>query len=362
MSSDLIPLSIGERAKQLRDAGGAPLRDGQAERTAERLIKTADRVGMGVEEYVVERARRMKVTTANPDVKSAFWSYGVPHPDVPPKQMLSNEYVAAAWAESENAKVDGAARYLEGTQGGQAMSNLHLWNRDVHTALGFDREQGQALASSAWSVLSEKYADTAKGEVAVFAEHAHPLSVLYNTELPALRANPDVGVDNVKFVYPPPHDWPDVARDELGSDEVRARAQVADPAKPLHINPEEYAARPPAERSAVLDNLATDVATADKNHVRITPLSATPSKGTATGAATSAVTSAATGPAAPGPSGAGPSAPAPPAPAPPAPTPVWQAGFAPKPTAAAKGTAAAPAAPSVPTGPGVGTAVGGTGI
>ncbi|MEC4018243.1 hypothetical protein [Streptomyces sp. H27-D2] len=358
MSSDLIPMLIGERAKQLREAAGAPLADGQGERTAERLIKTADRVGMGVEEYVVERARRMKVTTANPDVKSAFWSFKVLHPDLPPGQMLSNEYLAAAWAESENAKVEGSARYLEGTQGGQALSNLHLWDKDVHTGLGLDREQGEALATTAWSVLSEKYADTAKGEVAVFAENAHPFSVLYNTELPALRANPDVGVDKIKYVYPAPAHWSAVARDELGPDAVRAQAQFAMDSKPLHVDPTEYAAKPPAERAAVLDKLSADVAEADKNHVRVTPMNAPPAKGTGTGAA-------ATGPAATGPTASVPSGPAVTAPTgPTAPTPIWQAGFDPKPTPtpATKGPVTPASSPPLPPGPAVGASVTGKGL
>ncbi|MET8177943.1 hypothetical protein [Streptomyces sp. NPDC005336] len=281
---------------------------------------------MSVEDYVTERARRLNVSSPRPDTKSAFWSFEVPHPELPAGEGLSNMYIAEAWAESENAKAPDSARYLEGTRGGRALGNLRLWDKSVHQALDFTPEHGQDVARTAWSTLSQRYAEASTGEVAVFAPSAYPSSVLYNNELPALRTNPDVGLDHIKFVYEPPREWPETARNELGEDPVRAQAQFAWDDAPRHIDADTYAAKPPAERQATLDQLSADVVAADKNHERITPLTAT-----ATATAVSA-----------GPAG------------PTAPTPVWQMGFAPKRTAAAKGTSSAPTGPPATATPGLG--------
>lgn len=339
MSAPYIPEDIGRRALGLRDAD-TPATDEQAGRIADRIMTAADRVGMSVPEYVRERARRLNVSPENPDVKSAFWSFEVPHPDLPPGKALSNMYIAEAWAETENEKVPGSARYLEGTRGGRALGNLRLWDTAVHRELNLQGDEGWDLAKSAWSTLSQRYAEAAKGEVVVFAQTAFPGTVLQTTELPALRTNPDVGLDNIKFAYAAPDGWPPVAREELGTDAVRAQAQFALPDKPLHVDPAEYAAKPAAERTAVLGKLSADVAEADASHVRITPLTA--------GAERAGV-------AQEGGKEAGPSGPT-------APTPVWQMGFTPRPTAAAKGTSAAPVAAPEPAGPGVGKAVTGTGL
>ncbi|MDW8808986.1 hypothetical protein P1P68_30365 [Streptomyces scabiei] len=134
-------------------------------------------------------------------------------------------HVAAAYTEAQNSVVENTLRYLEGTPGGQALGELHLWDASVQRALRLDRETGTALAYDAWGALSQRYAATTETEALFFMAELNPGAVAYQTEAPQLRR--DGKLDLINFMYPPPMDkYADLApetQELLASQAVRAQ-------------------------------------------------------------------------------------------------------------------------------------------
>ncbi|MEV5873616.1 hypothetical protein AB0L75_05140 [Streptomyces sp. NPDC052101] len=192
-----------ERALKRQREAGAPLPEEEVERVTDMILAGAAEAG-SVEEYVLEYVKELDVRPSRPGMKSAFWSHGIPHPDLPPDQVLSNQYIAEIWSEDENAIEKGAARYLEGTPGGQLLDKLHLWRREVQEVLLLDEASGNALARKAWAALSEQYAKSVDGEAIAFTATMAPWSVAYETEMPQLRKV--TGPENIQFAYDLPED------------------------------------------------------------------------------------------------------------------------------------------------------------
>ncbi|MEV6378738.1 hypothetical protein AB0M31_04870 [Streptomyces sp. NPDC051773] len=187
------------RALVLQAEAEAPLPGDEVDRIAAEITEAAAAVGKTIEDYVVDYAGELNVKAPHQGMKSAFWSYGIPHPDLPTDRVLSSQFLAAIWSDMENDSVRGSARYLEGTPGGEDLGKLHLWNLEVQEALLLDRAKGAALARKAWGVLSENYAKATDGEAIVFAGELAPWTVAYETELPQLRKT--IGADNIHFMY-----------------------------------------------------------------------------------------------------------------------------------------------------------------
>ncbi|MFE7761847.1 hypothetical protein [Streptomyces sp. NPDC057438] len=188
-----------QRALGLQVEADSPLTEDDVERIANDVIQAAAAVGKTIEEYVVDYAKELDVQAPHTGMKSAFWSYGIPHPDLPTDKVLSSQFLAAIWSDMENDSRPGSARYLEGTPGGHALGLLHLWDPEVQEALHLDKTKGNALARQAWGALSENYAKATDGEAILFAGELAPWSVAYETELPQLRKT--IGADNIHFMY-----------------------------------------------------------------------------------------------------------------------------------------------------------------
>ncbi|UUU32220.1 hypothetical protein JIX56_21205 [Streptomyces sp. CA-210063] len=188
-----------QRALDLQRKADAPLPKEKAEQIAHEIMESAAAAGKTIEEYVVDYAKGLDVKAPREGMKSAFWSYGIPHPDLPMDRVLSSQFLAAIWSEMENEGQRGSTRYLEGTPGGRDLGQLHLWDTEVRRTLDFDKDEGDALARRAWSALSENYAKATDGEAIVFAGELAPWSVAYETELPQLRRT--IGAENIHFMY-----------------------------------------------------------------------------------------------------------------------------------------------------------------
>ncbi|MFI1927627.1 MULTISPECIES: hypothetical protein [unclassified Streptomyces] len=220
-----------QQALARQTAAAAALPEGEGERIAYEIIEAADKAGKSPQEYIVDYARKLDVKAPREGMKSAFWSFGIPHPDLPQDQVLSSQFLASVWTDMENASVDGSARYLEGTPGGEELGRLHLWDADVYTALGLNKAQGDALARDAWSALSENYAKATDGEAIVFTGEMVPWSVAYETEMPQLRRT--TGPENIHFMYDLPEDvlkgLPSESRQLLSEGWVRSHVHFRAP-------------------------------------------------------------------------------------------------------------------------------------
>ncbi|MBE4735148.1 hypothetical protein HW845_09740 [Streptomyces sp. ND05-3B] len=93
---------------------------------------------------------------------------------------------------------------MEGTPGGKALGEFHLWHPDVQDALKLDEQAGLGLASDAWNALSQKYAAKTENEALFFMAELNPGTVAYQTESRQLRQ--DGKLDIIDFAYPPPLD------------------------------------------------------------------------------------------------------------------------------------------------------------
>ncbi|MFG2130833.1 hypothetical protein ACGFNV_23865 [Streptomyces sp. NPDC048751] len=256
-----------QRALALQTAHGAALEEGEGERIAYEIIDAATAAGKTVEEYVVEYAKGLDVAAPREGMKSAFWSYGIPHPDLPADKVLSSQFLAAVWTDVENENDPDSARYLEGTPGGQVLDQLHLWNPDVYKALGLNEQQGNALAREAWSALSENYAKATDGEAIVFGGELVPWSVAYETEMPQLRRG--TGPENIHFMYDLPESvlkgLPPESRELLSEGAVRSHVhfKAPDPDNPptqkyweagyLDLEQLRSLPTPEAQRAAILE-------------------------------------------------------------------------------------------------------------
>lgn len=252
---------------------------------------------------------------------SAFWSYGIEHPEAPPNRdgvpFLDQRFVAEEWSHQRNKSNPGATQTLETTRGGRELDDMFLWEAEVINALG-GKSEGFApgYAKECWRQISTTYAQAAEGRAVVFGQTAHTLSILHRDELRALCNNPKVGLENIHFAYEPPASWPQETRAEAGTNAVRAAAQFDDPTLPRYIDPYAYPADAPEARKAKIDKVLT---------------AATPAQETEAASETVA-------------------APAGQAPPKSVRTPLWQVGFKSTPTAARP----APRGPAAGTGPGAG--------
>ncbi|RZU21698.1 hypothetical protein [Streptomyces sp. BK239] len=267
MSEATLVQTPVQRALALQTAHGAALEEGEGERIAYEIIEAATAAGKTVEEYVVEYAQGLDVAAPREGMKSAFWSYGIPHPDLPMDKVLSSQFLAAVWTDMENGNEPDSARYLEGTPGGQALDELHLWNPDVYKVLGLNEQQGNALARQAWSAVSENYAKATDGEAIVFGGELVPWSVAYETEMPRLRRG--TGPENIHFMYDLPGDLlkglPPESRQLLSSGPVRSHVhfKAPDPDNPptqkyweagyLDLEHLRSLPTPEAQRAAILE-------------------------------------------------------------------------------------------------------------
>lgn len=267
MSQATAVLTPVQQALARQTAAAAALPEGEGERIAYEIIEAADKAGKTVQEYIVDYAGKLDVAAPREGMKSAFWSYGIPHPDLPTDHVLSSQFLASVWTDMENESAQGSARYLEGTPGGQALGELHLWDADVYKILGLNKEQGEALAREAWGALSDNYAKATDGEAVVFAGELVPWSVAYETEMPQLRGKP--GPEHIHFVYDLPEETlaglPPESRQLLSEDWVRSHVhfKAPDPANPPsqkywaagHLDLEQLRSlpTPEAQRAAVLE-------------------------------------------------------------------------------------------------------------
>jgi hypothetical protein len=318
-----------------------------AEAIADRLHDEAAAQGLIVKEYIEALTRDAEGVKA-PDGTapvSAFWSFGIEHPDVPVNRwnehFLDNRYIAEAWATTQNDQSPGSARTLETTEGGRRLNAMYLWEPEVLEALG-GAEKGftEAWTRECWGTISETYAAEAKGPVVAFAQYADTRSILYNRELPTLHANPDVGLDNIHFAYEAPQTWPEVTRTEAGTTVARAQLQYNDPTLPHYIDPKTYPDRDPAERKAALESEFVLVADERAERAATKKAERTPEAEAQTTTAetkaveTKAVEAKETTP-----------------PAPSASVPLWQLGFTPKPVAIEPGPSTSAAASKAPPSP-----------
>ncbi|WP_200307838.1 hypothetical protein [Streptomyces adelaidensis] len=189
-------------------------------------------------EYTEQLRKRLRDFAAEqdmelptPDTRSAFWSYRLEdHPtvDVQAGEQLQSMHIAAAYTEAQNSIVDDTLRYLEGTPGGKALGELHLWDANVQKALKLDRDTGTALAYDAWGALSQRYAATTETEALFFMAELNPGTVAYQTESRQLRQ--DGKLDVINFMYPPPMEkYADLApetQELLASQAVRAQVHT----------------------------------------------------------------------------------------------------------------------------------------
>ncbi|MGW2909112.1 hypothetical protein ACWC9X_01465 [Streptomyces asoensis] len=231
MSETVVVQTPVQRALARQMAASAPLPEGEGERIAFEIIEAAAQAGKTPEQYVVDYAKGLDVSAPREGMKSAFWSFGIPHPDLPTDKVLSSQFLASVWTDMENEGNEGSARYLEGTPGGEDLGRLHLWNPDVYKVLGLNESQGADLARDAWSALSENYAKATDGEAIVFAGEIVPWSVAYETEMPQLRRV--AGPENIHFVYDLPEDvlkgLPPESRELLSEGRVRSQVHFRAP-------------------------------------------------------------------------------------------------------------------------------------
>lgn len=199
MSTETAVQTPIQRALALQIKAGVPLPKAEARRIAHEILDAAAAAEKTVEEYVVDYAKELDVKAPREGMQSAFWSYGIPHPDLPSDQVLSSQHLAAIWSDMENKNQAESARYLEGTPGGKVLDTLHLWNPQVQSILGFHENEGDAVARKAWGALSENYAKSTDGEAIVFSAELAPWSVAYETELPQLRRT--IGAESIHFMY-----------------------------------------------------------------------------------------------------------------------------------------------------------------
>lgn len=394
MSTQPIPQHIEARAVRLaneeaeRAAKAGTVKGAKA--IARRLRAEAAAENMTVKQYIEALTKDPKGVTPPEGTAptSAFWSFGVEHPEAPKnhwgQHFLDNRYLAEAWAQVQNEAREGSAQTLETSDGGRRLNEMYLWEPKVLEALG-GAEKGftEDWTRQCWGDISETYATAAKGPVAVFAQYADTRSILYNRELPTLHANEDVGLDNIRFAYEAPQAWPQQTRTELGTDAARAVLQFNDPTQAHFVDPAAYPTQDPAQRRAALETeFATVTAERAERAARKRAEQETAQAAeqeTAQAAETTAQpTAEAAMPAAPAAEAATPATPVPEAPVPatsateaeaetqntpePATPPVWQLGFTPKPVVATPASTAPAAESKAPPSPDLGKQATGMGL
>ncbi|WP_327254248.1 hypothetical protein [Streptomyces sp. NBC_01244] len=214
---------------------------------------------------------------------SAFWSFGIEHPEAPPNNkgvhFLDQRFIAEEWAAQRNKANPGVAQTLETTEGGRELDDMFLWEDAVIGALGGAQKGFKpGYARECWGQISTSYAEVAEGRAVVFGQTAHTLSILHQEELRTLCANEKVGLDNIHFAYEAPRDWPAETRAEAGTDAVRAAAQFNDPTLPRYIDPKAFGADAPEARKAKIDKVLTAATPAQEAPVVAAPVGQAPPK------------------------------------------------------------------------------------
>ncbi|MFD3872307.1 hypothetical protein [Streptomyces sp. NPDC058623] len=265
MSPEPIPTSIEDGALRRANARHeAALEAGRHPEAVARRIKATARAAKMKPLAYIESLLADKGKLTSPEgtqVTSAFWSYGLEHSEAPPDRygvhFLQQRFIAEEWAHQQNTINPGSAQTLETTRGGRELDDMFLWEPGVLEALGGEQKGfGRDFAEKSWQKISDTYAQVAQGQVIVFAATADTRSILHRQELGALRNNPNVGLDNIHFVYAPPVEWPDVTRAEAGTNAVRAVAQFDNPALPQYLDPYAYAHDEPEVRRKRIDGLS----------------------------------------------------------------------------------------------------------
>ncbi|MFE5680089.1 hypothetical protein ACFQ7B_16520 [Streptomyces erythrochromogenes] len=253
------PQSIARRIKAAATAAG--LKDQPAEDGKPRVSKAR--------QYIDALAQDKAKLTPPDGTKpiSAFWTYGIEHPKAPKNDrgvpFLSQRFLSEAWADQQNEANPGTAQTLETTRGGRELDDMFLWEDEVIEALGGEKAGfPDGYAKATWAKISETYAGLAEGRVFVFGQTADTRSILHQQELGELSKNPNVGLDNIHFVYEAPRSWPEVTRTEAGTNTVRAVAQFDNKDLPHYIDPQGFAADTPEARKAKIDSLLEGVAPA----------------------------------------------------------------------------------------------------
>ncbi|MGW0875779.1 hypothetical protein ACWD3Z_35620 [Streptomyces sp. NPDC002740] len=271
-------------ARDRQREGEAALTPAQAKRIGKELREGIG--GLPSEEYREQLRKRVRefaaaqdVDLPDPDTRSTFWSYQLEdHPalNVQTKEALYSMHMAAAYTEAQNSVVPETLRYLEGTPGGKALGELHLWDAQVQNELRLTKDEGRDLAYDAWGTLSEKYAAKTENEALFFMAELNPGTVAYQTESRQLRQDGKLGI--IQFMYPAPaQKYADLApetQELLSSQAVRAQvhtfsydendAKCTPLTKAGHLDLKQLAAlsTPEAQRAAVLEVCAR-VATMD---------------------------------------------------------------------------------------------------
>ncbi|MEU2582812.1 hypothetical protein ABZ612_07585 [Streptomyces avermitilis] len=265
MSQEPLPVEIIDDARARQRAGDGELTPAQVKKIARQLREgiaqlPPEQYKEKLRERLREIASEQDVELPHPDTRSAFWSYKLEeHPDIGVGEDLYSMHVAAAYAEAEE-----SVRYLEGTPGGKALGELHLWDPAVRTALKLDKDSGRELAGDAWSALSQKYATRTENEALFFMAELNPGTVAYQTEAPQLRE--DGKLDIIRFMYPPPstklEGFPPETQELLSRDAVRAqlhtfaydeKANELTKAGYLNLDVLRSLPTPEAQRAAVLE-------------------------------------------------------------------------------------------------------------
>ncbi|MFF4644355.1 hypothetical protein [Streptomyces sp. NPDC001389] len=271
MSPEPIPEGILAgalaRAKAREEATQEARKDPEA--VVERIKAAAAAAKMTPKAYIDALAKDTAKLTPPEGTKpiSAFWSYGIEHPEAPKNDrgvpFLSQRFIAEEWAAQQNEARPGTARTLETSPGGQELDNMFLWEDEVTELLGGE-EAGfhEGYAKQAWNKISETYGSLAEGRVVIFADIGNTRAVLQQSELGALCANPNVGLNNINFVYEAPQSWPEITRAEAGTNAVRAVAQFDNKDLPRYIDPHAFAADSPEARKAKVDAVLEAVAPA----------------------------------------------------------------------------------------------------
>ncbi|MGW6864107.1 hypothetical protein ACWGHM_32180 [Streptomyces sp. NPDC054904] len=242
-------------AQRIRDAATAA---GLEDRPAQGKEPALSKARLYIDQLIEDRSKLRPPPGTHP--VSAFWSYGLEHPEAPPNRdgvpFLDQRFIAEEWAHQQNQKEPGSAQTLETSRGGRELDDMFLWEKKVLEALGGQQAGfGPDFAATCWQTISGTYAEVAEGEVFVFADTANTRSILHQRELSTLCANDKVGLDNIRFVYEAPATWPEVTRTEAGTNAVRTVAQFDNPALPRYIDPYAYPADEPEVRKAKVDSL-----------------------------------------------------------------------------------------------------------
>lgn len=255
-----ITTQVWDRAVELqREREARRPDDAGIQRCVERLYELAgDR---NVLDYLRQRVEEMDLTS--PPGGATLWAWRSQHPVT--GEFVGNRYLAHAWAEAVNRTTpDAPVTVIHLTPGGSEM-DLH-WLNDRRTIAALDLDPDDVR--SIWQRLSERYAEHISGETLVFSDMGHSQAILHTTELPIVRQSPDVGVNNIRFVHPPPPHLAEPVRRLLYPDAIRARVQIDDPSRPHYLDTAALLKLPPQKQSAYIGQVLEQVDIDDRNAAR----------------------------------------------------------------------------------------------